>query len=214
MALYTQTISRLLHQTLLELMRSPNLRNFYLADTTAMSLRYGHRMSNEIDLYCSDPYNENDLQKLKIYIQNTFGKGEQHQFAPKGKGTSFFLYNLNKDYVKIDLYYAEPAVGQIETNENIRFAATEDLMALKLEQIRRGGTKSDFWDMHFLLQQYPISRIMAVHKQRYPDQHQKNEIRKRLVDFRRADDDFDPQCLLKKNWNLIKLDLIDTAASI
>jgi hypothetical protein len=89
MSLQTTTISRFLQQTLMELMRAPQLESFYLADGTALSLLHGHRYSNEIDLYSGQAFQETNLQRIKQYIHNTFGNGEQHTFEPKGNGVSF-----------------------------------------------------------------------------------------------------------------------------
>jgi len=214
MSLHTQTISRLSNQTVQELMRAPNLSHFYLADATAMSLLYGHRYSNEIDLYTDKPFEEADLQKLKTYLHNTFGNGEHHHFAPKGNGVSFFLYNLNKDYVKVDLYYNEPRIEELETIEGFRFGGLADLMALLIEQIRIGGSKANFWDLHYLLEHHSLETLLDAHKKRYSQQHTKKELDKKLVDFTFADEEIDPRCLLKKNWNLIKLDVIDRVKTI
>jgi hypothetical protein len=209
MALHTNTVSRLLQQTLLELMRSPNLKDFYLADTTALSLQFGHRNSNEIDLYTGEAYSDAVFEKVKSYLVNTFGKGEHHHVESKGNGTSFFLYNLNKDYVKIDIYYGVPFTEEPVVIEQFRFAGLRDIMAQKVEHIRKGGSKSDFWDLHYLIQKHSMETVLAAHRERFPEQHQKNELRKKLTDFQFADDDFDPSCLLKKNWNLIKLDILE-----
>lgn len=213
MSLQTTTISRFLQQTLMELMRAPQLQTFYLADASALSLQYGHRYSNEIDLYTGQAFQETDLQRVKQYIHNTFGNGEQHTFEPKGNGVSFFLYNLNKDAIKVDLYYSSAPISTITTTENVRFAGTEDLLALTLERIRLGGTKSNFWDLHYLLAHHSLEELFTTHKQRFTDQHQKAEIKRKLVDFSAIEDDPDPRCLLGKNWNLIKLDLIDLVAN-
>ncbi len=213
MSLQTTTISRFLQQTLMELMRAPQLQTFYLADASALSLQYGHRYSNEIDLYTGQAFQETDLQRIKQYIHNTFGNGEQHTFEPKGNGVSFFLYNLNKDAIKVDLYYSAEPISTITTTENVRFAGKEDLLALTLERIRLGGNKSNFWDLHYLLTHHPLDEIFAAHKQRFSDKHQKAEIKRKLVDFSAMEDDPDPRCLLGKNWNLIKLDLIDAVAN-
>lgn len=211
MSLHTTTISRFLQQTLMELMRAPQLQSFYLADATALSLQYGHRYSNEIDLYTAQTFQETDLQRIKQYIHNTFGNGEQHTFEPKGNGVSFFLYNLNKDAIKVDLYYSTEPISAVTTIDNVRFAGKEDLLALTLERIRVGAHKSSFWDLHYLLAHHALDDLFAAHKQRFPDQHQKAEIKRKLVDFSAVENDPDPRCLLGKNWNLIKLDLIDLA---
>jgi hypothetical protein len=213
MSLQTTTISRFLQQTLMELMRAPQLESFYLADGTALSLLHGHRYSNEIDLYSGQAFQETNLQRIKQYIHNTFGNGEQHTFEPKGNGVSFFLYNLNKDAIKVDLYYSVEPVSVVTTIDNVRFAGTEDLMALTIEHIRLGANKSNFWDLHYLLAHHSLEELFSAHKKRYPTLHQKAEIKRKLVDFSAIEDEPDPKCLLGKNWNLIKLDLIDLAAN-
>jgi hypothetical protein len=209
MTLQQHTISRLLNQTLQELMRSPNMNGFRLADTTALSLQFGHRVSNEIDLYTAEPFSDDSFRKVQNYLVNTFGKGEHHTYGPKGNGTSFFLYNLNNDYVKIDIYYGAPFADEPVTIEYVRFAGLRDIASQKLEHIRKGGSKSDFWDLHYIVGKESLEFVLQAHKDRYPEQHNRKELLKKLADFSRADDDFDPVCLLKKDWNLIKLDFLE-----
>lgn len=209
MALHFETMSRFMHQNLLELMRSPQLQQFALGDTTALSLKYGHRMSNELDLYSPQVFQETDLQRVRQYLQASFGNTEQHVFQPKKHGTSLFLYNLNKDAVKIDVYFSAPNTASTETIENIRFLGQDDLHAQLLENIRITGSKSHFWDLHFLLGKFSLNELIDAYKKRYPEQSV-SELKKKLTHFSRADEEPDPKCLLGKNWNLIKLDLTDS----
>lgn len=214
MALHTDTISRLLHQTLLELMRAAQLQTFVLADSIAISLQYGHRKTKEIDLYSPSPFREYDFQRLKTYLESTFGRGEQHQFEPKGNGTSLFISNLNQDYGKIDLYYdavlTEPAV----TDGNFRFAGNNDLMALRLHQLLLTGSKSEFWDVHFLVGKFGLDTVLNAYRERYPETFKRSEMRRRIADFRLANEEPDPVCLLKKRWEMIRLDFMDWAAHV
>lgn len=189
-------------------MRSPQLQHFALGDTTALSLQYGHRMSNEIDLYTPQEFQESDLQRLRQYLQSSYGNTEQHQFQPKGNGASVFLYNLNKDAIKIDLYYAAKNTAETITLENIRFLSPQDLYAQLLENLRVSGSKSHFWDLHFLLEKLSLTELLDAYKNRYPEKSI-GELKKKMVYFAHADEEPDPKCLLGKNWNLIKLDLSD-----
>lgn len=197
-----------MQQNLLELMRSPQLQQFALGDTTALSLKYGHRMSNELDLYSPQEFQEQDLQRVRQYLQSSFGNTEQHEFRPKGHGASVFLYNLNKDAIKIDMYFSVPNTATVEVIENIRFLSSTDLQAQLLENIRLTGSKSHFWDLHFLLSKFPMDELLESYKKRYPE-NSLSELKKKLTQFSRADEEPDPKCLLGKNWNLIKLDLAD-----
>ena len=209
MSLHTHTISRLLHQSLTEMMKSQPLQSFRLGDGTALSLQLGHRMSNEIDLYTDAPFKESDFERIKTYITATFGHGEHHQYEAKGTGTSFFVYNMNRDYVKVDLYYTNAFIRPEQQVESLRMAALEDIIAMKLEAIRKGGRKTDFWDLHELLQTHTLPEMVALHAERYPETHSKKELLAKLTYFDIADEEFDPGCLRKKDWDLMKLDLVD-----
>jgi len=51
--------------------------------------------------------------------------------------------------------------------------------------------------------------MLALHEKRYPYDHDITHIKKCFSDFKNADEDFDPVCLKKKHWEIIKLDMID-----
>lgn len=81
---------------------------------------------------------------------------------------------------------------------------------MKVDVISWGGRKKDFWDLHELMDRFTIADMIRLHKQRYPYGHDADAIRSNLVNFRNADNDFDPYCLKGKHWELIKLDIIET----
>ncbi len=95
--------------------------------------------------------------------------------------------------------------------DGIRLATVEEIIAMKIDVISRGGRKKDFWDIHEMKDEYSIEEMLALHKQRYPYTHDGDQIRRYFVNFENADDDFDPICLKGKHWEIIKLDMIDFA---
>ena len=56
--------------------------------------------------------------------------------------------------------------------------------------------------------------MFALHKKRYPYTHNQELLRKNFTDFSEADDDFEPNCLRSKHWELIKLDLVEFLATL
>lgn len=88
-------------------------------------------------------------------------------------------------------------------------ATTEEITAMKIDVIHRGGRKKDFWDVHELMDTYTIARMIALHSERYPHDHDEQRIRKGFTNFERADNDFYPICLRGKYWEIIKLDLLE-----
>ena len=88
-------------------------------------------------------------------------------------------------------------------------ASKEEIAAMKLELIGRGGRKKDFWDVHELLDSMSIHDMLSYYEKRYPYGHTKENLIQSLTKFDSADDDFDPDCLRQKHWDLIKLDFLD-----
>jgi len=88
-------------------------------------------------------------------------------------------------------------------------ASIEEIAAMKMEVIGKGGRKKDFWDIHELLDYLSLEQMFALHAERYPYSHSKEVLRNKLVDFQFADDDLNPICFKGKYWELIMEDLND-----
>jgi hypothetical protein len=124
-------------------------------------------------------------------------------------GKSYFVGDTEVNCIKLDLFYTDTFIRPAFVAENIRFASLEDIVAMKIDVIGRGGRKKDFWDIHELLNKYSINEMLILHKERYSYSHNLNEILTRFTDFENADNDFDPVCLMGKYWELIKLDIFE-----
>jgi len=93
-------------------------------------------------------------------------------------------------------------------------ATVEEIIAMKLEVISRMGRKKDFWDIHELKDNYTIAAMFAFHEKRYPYTHDRAVLLQNFTDFSEADDDFEPDCLRGKHWELIKLDLTEFVTTL
>ncbi|MFM6942305.1 MAG: nucleotidyl transferase AbiEii/AbiGii toxin family protein, partial [Aquirufa sp.] len=102
--------------------------------------------------------------------------------------------------------YTDPFIQPYCEIDTIRMASIEEIIAMKMDVIQRGGRKKDFWDLHELLTVYSIQKMIALHEQRYPYSHDKNTLIKNLTQFEYADDDLNPICLKGKYWEFIKDD--------
>ena len=47
-------------------------------------------------------------------------------------------------------------------------AAVEDIVAMKMDVVSRGGRKKDFWDLHMLRDKYTIEQMLSLYEERYP----------------------------------------------
>ncbi|MDN3582002.1 nucleotidyl transferase AbiEii/AbiGii toxin family protein [Mucilaginibacter flavus] len=98
--------------------------------------------------------------------------------------------------------------------EGVRMATIEEIIAMKVDTIQRGGRKKDFWDLHELLEQYPIDKMIALHQQRFEWTHDEDLIRSNFINFTSADYDLDPICLKNKQWEFIKEDIEEAIKDI
>lgn len=175
-----------------------------------MSLRYGHRLSVDIDLFTDVEYGSLDFHRFEEWLKNHFAYYDcPDNTSIIGFGRGYYIGASEKDAVKLDLMYTDPFIAEADIVGNIRMAAVDDIIAMKMSVISRGGRKKDFWDIHYLLKYYTLDEMFVLHKRRYEWEHNPEELRKSLTDFTGADEEEDPICLLGKNWDDIKLDLIE-----
>lgn len=207
--LHYQTVKPILHTALDALMSKPEFEPFRLVGGTSLSLRYGHRMSDDIDLFTDAEYRSLDFHHLQDTLRRTFTYCSGDCGDIVGFGSSYIVGNSADDAVKLDLFYTDKFIKPISTVDNIRLASVDDIVAMKVDVIGRGGRKKDFWDLHLLHDKYSIEQMIELHQQRYPYSHDAEEIMRGFTAFENADIDPDPNCLQQKVWQLIKLDFTE-----
>ena len=78
-----------------------------------------------------------------------------------------------------------------------------------MEAINTGGRKKDWWDIHELLKTFSLIQLLLLHEKWEEWTHNDEELLTKLIQFEEADRQPDPKCLKGKNWDDIKLDIID-----
>ena len=110
--------------------------------------------------------------------------------------------------------YTDKFLNKEEVKDGIRMATVDDIVAMKINAISRGGRKKDFWDVHKLLESYTLSQMLELHQKRYEWEHKDEQVLKSLIDFEEANEMEDPKCLKGKDWDIIKLDIIGEVTSL
>ena len=204
-----RTVKPILRSTLERLMRIDEFRPFRLVGGTSLSLRYGHRISDDIDLFTDAEYGSIDFQLLQEILRREFPYCQGDCGEIVSFGTSYLVGNSKEDNVKLDLFYTDPFIRPMEQIESIRMASLDDIVAMNMDVMSRGGRKKDFWDLHILRNKYTIEQMLSLYKERYPYGATDEECIAGLTNFSVADSDPDPTCLLGKIWQLIKLDFVE-----
>ena len=209
-----QTVKPILSSTLERLMEMEEFAPFRLVGGTSLSLRYGHRMSDDIDLFTDAEYGSLDFYHLQEILRNEFTYCQGDCGDVVGFGTSYIVGNSKDDCVKLDLFYTDPFIRPMEVFDTIRMAAVEDIIAMKMDVISRGGRKKDFWDLHMLRDHYSVEQMLSLYEERYPYGATKEECTSGLTNFSVADSEPDPICLQEKVWQLIKLDFEESMCNL
>lgn len=213
MILHYNTITPLLKEILLKLMRREEFAPFRLVGGTALSLQLGHRVSIDIDLFTDAEYESVDFDSIENYLYRAFSYVDTPSVGKVSFGKSYYIGKSKEECVKLDLFYADPFIRPALFVDSIRMASVEEIAAMKIDVIQRGGRKKDFWDIHQILELYDLAKLLSLHKERYTYTHEHDQIVECFKDFRIADSDFDPICLQHKIWEIIKLDIIDTVVA-
>lgn len=207
--LYYNTVNDLLRKSLIQFMNAEAFNDFRLVGGTALSLRLGHRESIDIDLFSDVPYGSINFETIDNYLNANFEYVDHLNNINPALGKSYFIGQTKEDTLKLDIFYADNFIQPLYIEDTIRMATIEEIIAMKLDVVQRGGRKKDFWDIHELFNSYTINQMLKLHEQRYPYTHDSELILKNFIDFSQADDDFDPICYLGKHWEFIKEDIIE-----
>jgi hypothetical protein len=195
--LHTETVEPGAFSLLKRLMDMPLLQPFSLVGGTALSLRYGHRSSVDLDLFYHEKFNQ---PQLISELESTFGENFDYKQQHTQFGIFCFIENIKVDFV----YFPHLQIKKTETVDNIRFYSDADIAAMKVQAILGRAKKKDFWDLQELLQHYSLQQIMDWHKQKYPTQMLAISIPHAITYFVDADDTEEPVSFKKQTWATVK----------
>lgn len=141
------------------LMREPLLKETRLVGGTALALQLGHRSSIDIDLF--GHFNCDDIQLRRMLA--THG-----QLQVIATSENLKLFTLNDIKVNI-VNYDSPWIDEVVEQDGLRLASVSEIAAMKVRAIVGCGTRKDFVDLYYLLQQFSIFQIMDLYHEKYPD---------------------------------------------
>jgi hypothetical protein len=155
--LYLATVEPHTLELLKTLQAIPEVANYRLVGGTALALRFGHRKSIDLDLFCHKTFDSNLIRhtlaqhKLKLIKANS--------------SNVFFRGYINK--VKVD--FVKDFDGWLKKEEmvdGVRLARLDDLAAMKLGAISGHGRKKDFVDLYYLLGKFSVSELLSLFSKR------------------------------------------------
>jgi len=198
--LHTKTVEPGTLSLLKDLMEIPSLQPFSLVGGTALSLRYGHRSSVDLDLFYHEKF---DSTLIEEELNGNFGDDYFTEGGHKNFGIFCYIKKIKVDIV----YFPQLPIAPFEIEKGIRFYSSADIAAMKIQAILGRGKKKDFWDLHELLKHYSLQQIMNWHKQKYPNQMLAISIPNAITYFVDADESETPVSFKKQTWEGVKKEI-------
>lgn len=196
--LQTQAVVPELMELLKKIMAERLFSDFNLVGGTSLALQIGHRNSIDIDLFGNTEIN------TELFIEKLSEFGEV-KVAQSTK--NILITKINE--VKVDFVnYKYPLLSEYLFIENIRMLSTKDIAAMKLNAIAGRGSKKDFIDLYFLLNEFPLEEILSFYEKKYED-GSIFMVQKSLTYFDDADLEQTPKIYLDFDWEVCKQKITD-----
>jgi len=191
--LHLETLSTVALDLVRALCSHPAMRSFALAGGTSLALRFGHRISVDLDFFTNKRF---DNEVLTAALKRDFPLDERRR-GPTGI-TGFVTG------VKVDLvHYPHRLIQPAESSDSIRLVSLPDVIAMKLSAITNRGAKKDFYDLHTLIDQFGLSRLIDHYRTKFPGTDPMMLLRS-LTYFADAEPDQPPATLIGVTWIEVK----------
>ena len=165
-----------------------------LVGGTSLALQIGHRKSIDIDLF---GLLNVDFDALTDELK-TIG-----DVIVLGNSKNIHTYLI--DEIKVDIvHYEYPWLKDKIVSDEIHLAAIEDIAAMKLSAIIGRGSKKDFIDLYYILQQFDLAQLMSFYGQKFRD-GSSFLVLKSLVYFEDADLEAMPWMFEDLSWEEVKI---------
>lgn len=190
-------------ELLRELQQEPSLRQTRLVGGTALALQIGHRKSDDLDLFGPVPSEALELeQALRAYGAVSLTR----------RSRMIQVYTVRG--IKVDFVdYPYPWLADAVLSDGLRLASCQDIAAMKLSAITNRGTRKDFVDLVFLLDQFSLPEMLALYRRKYADASL-FPVLKSLAYFDDADEDPMPHMLKPLDWNQAKQRIADCVSAV
>lgn len=190
--LHFESVPDSVRNLLTQLAPAPVLADFALGGGTSLALRFGHRLSVDLDFFTTREFDPGNLA-----AQTGINGATQVNRALNS-------LTLDAHGTKLDfLRHAYPLLAPPDEIEDIRLLSLRDVAAMKLNAIANRGAKKDFYDLFELQHHHTLPEMIAWFETKYPSADRFTVIRS-LAWFEDADAEPDPVSLHAADWQSIK----------
>jgi len=179
------------------LMVMPELKSCNLVRGTALALKFGHRLSVDLDLFSTEKLGVN---LIVLALQNKFGKDFQYEKTNVKWAVFCYINGIKVDVVN----YPHVQLDATENHGLLRLYTNKDIAAMKINAILGRGAKKDFYVLVELLTVFSLKEIIGFYEKKYPNQMFLVSLSTAITYFDDAETDADPIALKGQTWEQVK----------
>jgi predicted nucleotidyltransferase component of viral defense system len=170
---------------------------FALVGGTSLALRFGHRMSVDLDFFRPEKFDNKIVSAALAADFSSFQLTNDNS-----NGMMAFVEDVKVDFVS----YPYPLLHSYETIEGVRMMSLPDVVAMKLGAISNRGAKKDFYDLHKLLKELGLEKVLDCYARKFPNHDPMIPLRS-MIYFEDAEETETPKTLIKTTWAKVKADI-------
>jgi hypothetical protein len=192
---HPEAIATTAEAALTSLRKASLLDGSYLAGGTALALRYGHRLSRDLDFFARQAFDEERLLQ---------GMRELPGFSLTARAPQTVHAIVQETKVSF-LGYPYPLLFPPEPYRGVAIADPRDIACMKISAIASRGARRDFVDLYVAAQRFGLAELLRLFDLKYAQtRYSKLHILKSLTFFEDAETEPIPHLLVPLDWAALK----------
>lgn len=163
-------VSEVLLETIKELQSLPSLYLSTLGGGTNLAIRYGHRVSDDIDLFFPEIIGKLGYQKILEEVKEFYGSKVLGDCYPCDESDQFmflrFFIVKNGLTVKVEILQNMLNFDEAEIINDVKLMTENDIGKLKLMSASNRASEKDTYDLDYLTDNIPLSELIKSLKEK------------------------------------------------
>ena len=161
-------VSSEIFECILELQNLTSLHNFSLGGGTNIALRFNHRKSIDIDLFCPDIIGKKGFVSIEKEVKQFYGDRVLGLSYPCDIDDQFcfirFFLKKNDETIKVELIQNFKNLETSDQLNNIRLLSVNDIGLYKLSSAANRASKKDIYDLDFITDTIDLIKLYQLLK--------------------------------------------------
>lgn len=159
-------VSTALRKTIQELQHFSSLENFALGGGTNLALRFNHRHSIDIDLFCAEIIGINGFETIANEIREFYKEKVTGLDFPCKIDDQFiflrFFVQQEGTFIKVEVLQNFQRLDSIEIADGIKMLTVKDVGLLKLMSSSNRASQKDIYDIDFITDHVSLVQLYKL----------------------------------------------------